>query len=90
MADFAKILATLRTEEKQLTKRAAQIRNAIQALSEVPIPLGKPKGPKKAAEKKRGRRKMTAAQKKAISKRMKKMWAEKKKKTKTKKKPTKG
>ncbi len=85
MADFARILATLRTEEKQLTKRAAQIRRAIEALSEVPIPLGKQQGPKKAAKKKRARRKMTAAQKKAVSKRMKKMWAEKKKKKTTKK-----
>jgi hypothetical protein len=77
MADFAKILGALRDEERQLAKRSAQIRKAIQALSEVPIPLGKPKG----AKKKRARRKMTAAQKKALSKRMKKMWAEKKKKT---------
>ena len=84
MADFAKILATLRKEEKQLTKRAAQIRNAIQALSEVPIPLGKPKGPKKVAKKKRARRKMTAAQKKAVSKRMKASWAKRKKEAKKK------
>ena len=81
MADFAKILVALRQEEKQLAKRSAQIRKAIEALSEVPIPLVKRKGPKKAAKKKRARRKMTAAQKKAVSKRMKKMWAEKKKKT---------
>ncbi len=81
MADFTKILGALREEEKQLAKRSAQIRKAIQALSEVSIPLGEPKGAKKAAKKKRARRKMTAAQKKAVSKRMKKMWAEKKKKT---------
>ena len=54
MADFAKILATLRKEEKQLANRAAQIRKAIEALtgSGAPIPLGKRKGPKKAAKKK--------------------------------------
>ena len=86
MADFAKILATLRQEEKQLAKRAVQIRKAIEALSEVPIPLGRPKGAKKAA-KKRTRKKMSPAARKAMSKRMKKMWAEKKKAAK--KKPTK-
>ena len=85
MSDFAKILGALRDEERQLAKRSAQIRKAIQALSEVPIPLSKPKGAKKAAKKKRTRRKMTAAQKKALSKGMKKMWAEKKKKKTTKK-----
>ena len=79
MADFANIVATLRQEEKQLANRSAQIRKAIQALSEVPIPLSKPKGAKKAAKKKR--KKMSPAARKAVSKRMKKMWAEKKKKT---------
>ena len=79
MADFEKILATLRQEEKQLAKRAAQIRKAIEALSEVPIPLGRPKGAKKATKKKRTRKKMSPAARKAMSKRMKKMWAEKKK-----------
>ena len=51
MADFTKILATLRTEEKQLAKRAVQVRKAIAALSEVPIPLGRPKGAKRTAKK---------------------------------------
>ena len=86
MADFAKILATLRKEEKQLANRAAQIRKAIEALagSGAPIPLGKRKGPKKAAKKKRARRKMSAAERKAISERMKKSWAKRKKTTKKK------
>ena len=76
MADFNKILGALREEEKRLTKRAGQIRKAIQALSEVPIPLSKPKGPKKATKK---RRKMSPAARKAVGQRMKKYWAEKKK-----------
>ncbi len=75
MADFAEILASLRKEEKQLAKQGVQIRKAIEALSEVPIPLGKPKGSKK----KRARKKMSPAARTAMSKRMKKMWAEKKK-----------
>ena len=82
MVDFAKILATLREEEKQLAARAAQIRKAIKALSGAPIPLGKPKGAKKAAKKKR--KKMSAAARKAISERMKKSWAKRKKGTKKK------
>ena len=80
MADFAKILAALREEEKQLTKRAAQIRRAIDALTGAP--LGKQKAAKKTAEKKR--KPMSVAARKAIGKRMKKMWAEKKKTTKKK------
>ena len=82
MADFGGILATLRKEENQLAKRAAQVRSAIRALTGggvAPIPLGKGKGRKKAP-KKRARRKMTAAQKKAIGARMKKYWAAKRKK----------
>ena len=82
MADFGKILATLRKEEEQLAKRAAQIRSAIQALTGggvAPMPLGKRKARNKAAKKKRARRKMTAAQKKAIGKRMKAYWAKRKK-----------
>ena len=81
MADFARILATLRNEEEQLAKRAAQIRTAIQALTgggAGPIPLGKRKARKKAA-KKRGRTKMSAAARKAVSKRMKKYRANRKK-----------
>lgn len=83
MADFGGILATLRKEETQLAKRAAQVRGAIQALtggSGAPIPLGKGKGQRKAAGKRTGR-KMTAAQKKAIGARMKKYWAAKRKKS---------
>ena len=75
MADFTKILEALREEEKQLTKRAAQIRKAIDALSGGGA-LSKPKGPKKATKK---RKKMSPAGRKAVGQRMKKMWAEKKK-----------
>ena len=70
MADFGGILATLRKEEKQLAKRAAQVRSAIRALAGdggAPIPLP--------------RRKKTAAQKKAVSARMKIYWAAKRKKS---------
>ena len=49
--------------------------------SGAPIPLGKGKGRKKVAKGKRIRRKMTAAQKKAIGARMKKYWAAKRKKS---------
>ena len=83
MADFGGILATLRKEENQLAKRAAQVRSAIRALTGgggAPIPLGKGKGRKKVARK-RARRKMTAAQKKAVSARMKIYWAAKRKKS---------
>ena len=69
MADFGKILATLRNEEEQLTTRATRIRSAIQALTGggvAPIPLGKRKARKKVAKKKRGRRKMSAAARKAV------------------------
>ena len=82
MANFAKILATLRKEEKQLAARAAQIRSAIRALtggSGAPIPLGGPKARKNVAKKKRGRGKMSVAQKKAVSRRMKAYWAKRKK-----------
>ena len=82
MADFTIILATLRKEEKQLAERAAQIRGAIDALTGggiAPIPLGKRKARKNVAQKKPGRRKMSAAQKKAVSRRMKKYWAKRKK-----------
>ena len=84
MADFAKILEALRKEETQLAKRATQVRSAIKALSEVPIPLGKQKAGKKAATKKRAPRKMTAAQKKAIGQRMKASWVKRKKEAKKK------
>ncbi len=90
MADFGGILATLRKEEKQLAKRAAQVRSAIKALTGgggAPIPLGKGKGRKKVAKRKRTSRKMTAAQKKAVSARMKKYWAGKRKKSAKKKSP---
>ena len=83
MADFTIIVAALRNEERQLTSRAAQIRSAIAALtggSGAPIPLGKRKGRKKVAKKERGRRTMSAAQKKAVSRRMKAYWAKRKKK----------
>ena len=82
MADFGGILATLRKEETQLAKRAAQVRGAIKALTGggAPIPLGKGKGQRKAAGKRTGR-KMTAAQKKAIGARMKKYWAAKRNKS---------
>ena len=82
MADFGGILATLRKEENQLAKRAAQVRGAITALTSggAPIGRGKRKGRKKVAGK-RIRRKMTAAQKKAIGARMKKYWAGKRKKS---------
>ncbi len=80
MADFGGILATLRKEETQLAKQAAQVRSAIKALTGggAPLSLGKGKGRKKVAKKRTGR-KMTAAQKKAVSARMKKYWAGKRK-----------
>ncbi len=81
MADFANILAALREEEKQLARRSAQFRKAIEALSGAPIPLGKRTGLKKAAKKEPARKKMSAAAREVIAKRMKKYWAEKKKKT---------
>ena len=84
MADFGGILATLRKEETQLARRAAQVRSAIRALTgdgRAPIPLGKGKGRKKAAKRKRAGRKMSAAQKKAVSARMKIYWAAKRKKS---------
>ena len=82
MADFTKILATLRKEEKQLARQATQIRSAIDALTGdgiAPIPLRKRKAWKKAAQKKPGRTTMSAAAREAVSKRMKKYWAKRKK-----------
>lgn len=78
MAEFGGILATLRKEENQLAKQAAQVRGAIKALTDgsgAPIGLGKGKGRKKVAKRKRARPRMTAAQKKAVSARMKIYWA---------------
>ena len=79
MADLTKVVATLREEEKELAKRAAQIRKAIDALTGAGAP-SKPKGPKKAAKKKRN--KMSPAARKAVGLGMKKYWASKKKTTK--------
>ena len=68
------IIAKLRSQKAELLAETGRIDAAIAALTGVKTPA------KAAQAKKRKRRKMTAAEKRAVSERMKKSWAERKKK----------
>lgn len=68
------IIAKLRSQKAKLVAETGRIDAAIAALTRVRTPA------KAAKAQGRKRRKMTAAEKRAVSERMKKSWAERKKK----------
>lgn len=75
MASLKTVIATLRREEQQLAKQLAGIRQAIESLEfggggAVVHPV--------AVRQRRKRRAMSAAQRKAVSRRMKAYWAKRK------------
>jgi hypothetical protein len=66
MAIFQTVMSDLKRAERQLVRQLESVQAAIAAIAGV--------GPRP-----RGRRRMSAAQRKAVSKRMKKYWAAKRK-----------
>jgi hypothetical protein len=72
------IIAKLKIQKAALVAEVGRIDAAIAALSGATTPVTVAKRLKKGAGRKR--RKMTAAEKRAVSERMKKSWAERKKK----------
>lgn len=82
MAKFNRVVATLRKEEQILEAQLQRIRDAIAALGGTVRKEVKQRRRKRKIKKVvRNARTMTAAQRKAVSKRMKKYWAARKKKT---------
>ena len=76
MEQFTRVLSVLRKEETLLERQLNRIRRAIEALGSEGGRAVK-RGRKRVARKKG---KMTAAQRKAVSKRMKAYWAKRRKK----------
>ncbi len=75
MEQFTRVVSMLRKEETLLERQLTRIRRAIEALGSVGGRAVK-KGRKGVARKKG---KMTAAQRKVVSRRMKKYWAKRRK-----------
>jgi len=80
LAAIDRVLTALKSEERQLTDRLATVQAAIAALTEATGPSAR-RPVKKTATRttKKARRKMTAGEKRAVSKRMKAYWAARKK-----------
>ncbi len=85
MSKFGEIVAELRKQERQLAAQLESIRTAIASLEfgggGVPAPAII-ETPHAAGRQVRARRKMSAAQRKAVSLRMKKYWAGRRKQSK--------
>lgn len=73
------IAATIRKALNQLQKRRSKLDDQISALEDALAAVGRQGGRRVAKVKKRARKKMSAAQKKAVSQRMKKYWTERRK-----------
>jgi len=71
-------LAALRKEEGLLQAQLGRIQDAIAALGDVPTDYKVRRGVRSAKTVAKNARKMTAAQRKAVSARMKKYWAARK------------
>ncbi len=72
MPNLARILQQLRAEEARILADLAKVRAAISSLARTASP---------AAARGRTRRRFSAAQRKAVSERMKKLWAERRRKS---------
>jgi hypothetical protein len=72
-------LAALRKEESLLRRQLAKIEDAIAALSDVSTDYRVRQDPRKARALPKNARTMTDAQRKAVSARMKKYWADRRK-----------
>jgi hypothetical protein len=70
MAVFQTVISDLKRAERQLEKQLESVRAAKAAMEQVSLRRGQPRG---------GRRRMSAAQRRAVSKRMKKYWAARRK-----------
>ena len=79
MPEIRRLLQVLRKEESQLEAKLAKLRRAVAALTGPALRQGTASRPKRKAKKAAGAaRAMTAAQRKAVSLRMKKYWASRK------------
>ena len=76
---FGKVLSALRTEEGFLEAQLGKVRDAIGALGGVGKEYQRLRRTRQVKTVARNVRKMSAAQKKAVSARMKKYWAERRK-----------
>ena len=76
---LANVLAALRKEEGVLQRQLGRVRDAMAALAGVPQAYKRKQAVRKARTVAGNVRKMTAAQRNAVSKRMKAYWAAKKK-----------
>ena len=70
MAVFQTVISELKRAEQQLEKQLESVRAAKAAMEHVGLRRAQPRG---------GRRRMSAAQRRAVSKRMKKYWAARRK-----------
>ena len=78
---YAQILSALQKEESLLETQLGKVRDAMAALGGAVREYRARQGLRKAKTVARNVRKMTAAQRKAVSQRMKKYWAERRKKS---------
>ncbi len=76
---FARVLTLLQKEEGVLAAQLGKLRDAIAALSDVPVDYRTRQRVRQAKTVARNARTMTAAQRKAVALRMKKYWEQRRK-----------